>query len=701
MNHLVTSQDTSPAFLRMMSWQDYKIYRFREICQQLYPADFRRVIFPCNADRVTCLLPGSDDDDSGEKKRNTLSLAFPTYQFQSATREGDACTGEWIVGAEDPDQLKIPRFKGLIDMLRLDPSADLAYVADEPIPGAPFMLRSQLAWIFGAQPPLRGGISFNPYWLQVGLFGRSRTLVSPRERNATKQTAYKFPEILQTSGLFNRLVGDGGEKFSVWADFYRDFFLSPWAFQIRAQSGGRLGRELGESLENVLLRAGNIRLDEGNYHPESFSSWWSPSIFITITEDASQAILPFDYPQRALRMLLVVGDERLPEVVDPGWDLCLAWDQPRRALPLLSKPWQGWGSIADVDILASLLDVRLHAHHLRIIEAQARQFPPPKRKLSVVITTYRRDELLQQALESLTRQNFPRQDFEILVVNNDPSDPNPPLAVARLQESYFTDDRERIRLVECPIPGLSYARNAGIAEARGEVLCFLDDDALARPDWLEQIWQAFESRPDLGVAGGHIFLKYPQPRPPVLKAGLERFWTQFITPQRSYTEVQNYMEFPWGANWCARRQALLEMGGFRGQYGRRKRDFSGGEELIAAILAQRLGFDVAIQPTAEVDHQPEQNRFTYTYLRKTIIAQIIIHYHMNRDQYLPRPITVKNNWRGAQRFARNVKKMLRMAGGERQALAVEYFYMLQAWARLFFEQGSDNLRRWYLRNSRV
>src|SRR3989304_4425763 len=158
----------------------------------------------------------------------------------------------------------------------------------------------------------------------------------------------------------------------------------------------------------------------------------------------------------------------------------------------------------------------------------------------------------------------------------------------------FSNYPDHLRLIHCPILGLSYARNAGIAEAKGEILFFLDDDAIAKQDALEHYWRAFSEHPDAGVVGGHVILNLPSALSIPWKDGWERYWSQYVSGYQDFSVVKDWWEFPWGANWCARRSELVRVGGFRGRYGRRGSDFGGGEEIVAASLIQKLGYTVAI-----------------------------------------------------------------------------------------------------------
>lgn len=98
--------------------------------------------------------------------------------------------------------------------------------------------------------------------------------------------------------------------------------------------------------------------------------------------------------------------------------------------------------------------------------------------VSVVIPTYRREQLIEETLASVFGQSF--RDFEVIVVN----DGSPDATRARLQP---LADAGRIRYFEQPNSGLSAARNRGIDLARGEFVMLLDDDDLLPPDKL--LWQ--------------------------------------------------------------------------------------------------------------------------------------------------------------------------------------------------------------------
>jgi len=112
-------------------------------------------------------------------------------------------------------------------------------------------------------------------------------------------------------------------------------------------------------------------------------------------------------------------------------------------------------------------------------------------RISVVVCTHNGAPTLPECLSRLTGLDYP--DFEVIVVNDGSTDGSGEIARA-----YET------KVVETEHRGLSYARNAGIAEATGEIVAFLDDDAYPDHDWLHYVAAAFENSPHGGIGGPNL-----------------------------------------------------------------------------------------------------------------------------------------------------------------------------------------------------
>ena len=136
-------------------------------------------------------------------------------------------------------------------------------------------------------------------------------------------------------------------------------------------------------------------------------------------------------------------------------------------------------------------------------------------RLSLIIPTHNRSERLIAALESVIRQDLPAADWECVVVSNNSTDDT----VARFGDFAARYPGLNLRLVTEDGPGVSYARNRGIAETSAPLLVFIDDDERINPGFLRAYADFFDAHPDAVVAGGRIIAEYVTGRPASLRYG--------------------------------------------------------------------------------------------------------------------------------------------------------------------------------------
>ncbi|HJU91216.1 MAG TPA: glycosyltransferase [Gemmatimonadaceae bacterium] len=113
---------------------------------------------------------------------------------------------------------------------------------------------------------------------------------------------------------------------------------------------------------------------------------------------------------------------------------------------------------------------------------------------SVIIPTFRRHAQISACLGALARLRYPRDRFEVIVVDDGSGSP-PSKEVARAADSL------RVRLVRSRHGGPGWARNAGAAVADGEFLAFTDDDCTPETDWLDALSASLVKMPDAAVGG--------------------------------------------------------------------------------------------------------------------------------------------------------------------------------------------------------
>lgn len=230
--------------------------------------------------------------------------------------------------------------------------------------------------------------------------------------------------------------------------------------------------------------------------------------------------------------------------------------------------------------------------------------------ISVVICAYAtgRWHLLVDAVRSVERQECRAAEIIVSV------DHNPALAARVRAELPGTV------VVENHGPrGLSGARNSGIARAQAEVIAFLDDDAVAQPDWLGYLSRGFDNPAVAGV-GGSIEPAWAGGRPGWFPAEFD--WVVGCT-YRGMPEVPAPVRNLIGANMAFRREVFDAVGGFRSGIGRVGTLPVGCEETELCIrVRQRFPQATMLyEPRARISHHVPLDRGTWRYYARRCYAE--------------------------------------------------------------------------------
>jgi len=233
---------------------------------------------------------------------------------------------------------------------------------------------------------------------------------------------------------------------------------------------------------------------------------------------------------------------------------------------------------------------------------------PPTVSTVICAYTEARFEDLRRAVRSVESQSVP--PLEILVV----SDHNPELlerVLGEIPAARAVANREE--------RGLSGARNSGVATARGSVVAFLDDDAVASPDWLERLTGGYADRRVMGV-GGTVEPAWPAGRPQSFPAEFD--WVVGCTYRGLPTATRPVRNLI-GANMSLRREVFELVGGFRSGLGRVGTVPAGCEEteLCIRVQQQRPGSVFLFEPSALVRHRVPAERATWAYFRARCFAE--------------------------------------------------------------------------------
>lgn len=234
---------------------------------------------------------------------------------------------------------------------------------------------------------------------------------------------------------------------------------------------------------------------------------------------------------------------------------------------------------------------------------------------TIVVPTYNRARELRTAVETLVAQ-VATVPFEIVVVDNRSSDDT-----RAVVEGLSGDSRGVVRYVFEGRQGLSAARNAGIAAARGDVIAFVDDDVLADSCWLQRLVDAYEAHPDAWCIGGRVRLQFPGPHPAwfdetssLLAAYLSRL---DLGEETVRLDVPTII----GANLSVRREAFSVLGPFDTRLGRCGASLYGDEdvEFVARVLHSGRGVYYCGQ--AVIFHIVPRARMTKRWFRNRAYAE--------------------------------------------------------------------------------
>lgn len=225
----------------------------------------------------------------------------------------------------------------------------------------------------------------------------------------------------------------------------------------------------------------------------------------------------------------------------------------------------------------------------------------PIPQISAIICTHNRDSYLGDAIDSLLAQDF-AGDFEVIVVDNASTDCTREVVAAR-------SPHPRLRYVYEAVIGLSVARNTGAKLAQGTILAYLDDDAVASPQWLTVLYAAYQANEKLAIAGGRVTLLWAAhlQAPQWLSSGLSgNLGAYDLGAEPRLIECPGLT--PRGLNYSIRRSFLEQIGGFDVNLGRVGKNLLSNEELHMTELALAHGWQVMYLPDAHVAHNVAPER---------------------------------------------------------------------------------------------
>lgn len=198
--------------------------------------------------------------------------------------------------------------------------------------------------------------------------------------------------------------------------------------------------------------------------------------------------------------------------------------------------------------------------------------------VSVIIPVFNDCERLKFCLDALENQTYPKDHYEVIVVDNASQEDIQTVVYQFGQAIYAFEER----------PGSYAARNIGISLAKGEVIAFTDADCIPAKDWIEKGVERLYSLPNVGLVGGRIALFFKDANQPTAAELYDAFVVGL--PQQQFVEESNYGAT---ANVFTSREVIKKVGFFDATL-KSNGDYEWGQRIFSAGYKQIYANDVCV-----------------------------------------------------------------------------------------------------------
>jgi len=221
--------------------------------------------------------------------------------------------------------------------------------------------------------------------------------------------------------------------------------------------------------------------------------------------------------------------------------------------------------------------------------------------ISVVIPTYDRTVKLKATLDSLKKQDYPKDKIEVIVV-----DDCSPRSPKELVLSYKGEFNKIVYLQNKKNSGPAFSRNRGIEKARGEIIFFTDDDGIASKNWISEFVKFYEKHKNVAGIGGPLTSATNN-----LIAKIELLKDNFLGLRKNRVMIGRNISVGFTSNMSYRKEVLDKCGYFNENY---KAPAGEDKELVERVAKK---FDLAYLPI-EVFHNHD---YKIDYLVNILLKQ--------------------------------------------------------------------------------
>lgn len=218
-------------------------------------------------------------------------------------------------------------------------------------------------------------------------------------------------------------------------------------------------------------------------------------------------------------------------------------------------------------------------------------------KISVIVPTYYKNQY-QDTLESILNQKY--DDFEVLVIRNG-------------AEKNISFRNGKLRVYEIVEAGLDNARNFGVKNAHGEIVAFIDDDAIASPNWLKSL-NISHSKIEAPVIGGRVLPKWPKRGKPEWVKGILIAYLSILDGYSDKPVPVHPLDWLAGTNISFKKYIFNKVGFFDNELDRKEKILLSSGEVELCNRIREKGYEIIFDPSLVVTHVISQSRLTPQYM---------------------------------------------------------------------------------------
>lgn len=235
----------------------------------------------------------------------------------------------------------------------------------------------------------------------------------------------------------------------------------------------------------------------------------------------------------------------------------------------------------------------------------------PKPFVSIIICTYNRPNLLELSLRSAMTQDYPVDNFEIIVINNGADH-----QVRKIVNNLKGISKNKIAYSLEEKKGVSHARTKGVMLATGKIVAFLDDDETAPENWLQELIQPYDIDNNIGCVGGRIIPIFPNCKPPSWYSKEIQGFFGGVDNGHGMHEINPKTDYLGAGNISFKKKLVVDFGMFDTRLGVRDNISYAGEETALYLKMLKEKYKVYYNPKAVTYHFVEKKRISKLYLYK-------------------------------------------------------------------------------------